>query len=91
MYVGLIVQPTYRIRDGVPVVMLHGRLDDGRAFLVEDDRMRPYFFVAPEARELLAREPRVQLHETPLARSPADRCCASSWTCRARCRACATA
>jgi DNA polymerase II len=67
MHVGLIVQPTYRIRDGAPVVMLHGRLDDGRSFLVEDDRVRPYFFVAPEARALLAREaPRVQIQETPL-------------------------
>jgi DNA polymerase-2 len=66
MYVGLIVQPSYRVRDGVPVVMLHGRLDDGRAFLVEDDRLRPYFFVAPEARDLLARERNVSVVETTL-------------------------
>jgi DNA polymerase-2 len=45
---GLVVQPTYRVRHGRPIVQLFGRLADGRAFLVEDDRFRPYFFV-PEA------------------------------------------
>ena len=66
MYTGLIVQPSYRIRDGVPVVLLHGRLDDGGAFLVEDDRFRPYFFAPLEARALLAREPGVRVAETDL-------------------------
>ncbi len=42
---GLIIQPTYRIKSGVPVVQLWGRLVDGRPFLVEDDRFRPFFFV----------------------------------------------
>ena len=42
---GLILQPTYEVRDGVPVVQLYGRLEDGPGFLVEDDRTRPYFFV----------------------------------------------
>jgi DNA polymerase elongation subunit (family B) len=45
---GFILQPTYRVRDGVPVVQLFGRLASGPAFLVEDDRFRPYFF-APTA------------------------------------------
>jgi DNA polymerase-2 len=50
---GLILQPTYRVRDGVPVVQLFGRLEDGPAFLVEDDRFRPYFFApADEASRL---------------------------------------
>jgi DNA polymerase-2 len=66
MPVGLIVQPSYRIRDDRPVVTLHGRLDDGRPFLVEDDRFRPYFFAAPEAQALLSREPGVRLGETAL-------------------------
>ncbi|HXK25576.1 MAG TPA: DNA polymerase II [Myxococcota bacterium] len=65
-YVGLIVHPTYRIRDGVPVVLLYGRLDDGPAFLVEDDRFRPYFFAPLAARGLLAGEPRVRAEETAL-------------------------
>ncbi|MDJ0787758.1 MAG: DNA polymerase II [Myxococcota bacterium] len=46
---GFIVQPTYRVRGGVPIVQLWGRLASGEAFLVEDDRFRPYFF-APEAK-----------------------------------------
>ena len=46
---GLILQPTYRVRDGIPVVQLYGRLASGEAFLVEDDRYRPYFFASVEA------------------------------------------
>jgi DNA polymerase-2 len=64
--VGLIVQPSYRIRDGIPVVMLHGRLDAGAPFLVEDDRFRPYFFAPPEARALLSAESGVALEQTSL-------------------------
>ncbi len=48
---GFVVQPTYRVRDGVPVVQLYGRLESGDAFLVEDDRFRPYFFASPNAAE----------------------------------------
>ncbi len=46
---GFIVQPAVRVRDGVAIVQLHGRLESGDAFLVEDDRFRPYFFASPEA------------------------------------------
>lgn len=42
---GLILQPTYRVRSGVPIVRLFGRLDGGGPFLIEDDRFRPYFFL----------------------------------------------
>ena len=45
MPTGLILQPTYQIRDQRPVVQLFGRLDDGPTFLVEDDRFQPYLFV----------------------------------------------
>ena len=45
MPTGLILQPTYQIRDQRPVVQLFGRLDDGPPFLIEDDRFRPYLFV----------------------------------------------
>jgi DNA polymerase-2 len=41
---GIILQPTYRVLDGAPIVQLFGRLADGPAFLVEDNRFRPYFF-----------------------------------------------
>ncbi len=49
---GYILQPAWQARDGRPVVQLYGRLvgpgrDDapGAPFLVEDDRIHPYFFV----------------------------------------------
>jgi DNA polymerase-2 len=42
---GFILQPSYRIRDGLPIVQLFGRLETGPAFLVECDQFRPYFFV----------------------------------------------
>jgi DNA polymerase-2 len=51
---GFILQPGYRIRDGVPVVQLYGRLESGDPFLVEDDRERPYFFTTGEAGAALA-------------------------------------
>ena len=54
MYRGLILQPSYRIARGVPVVQLFGRLADGPAFLIEDDRFRPYFFVPAQDAERFA-------------------------------------
>jgi DNA polymerase-2 len=51
---GFVLQPAYRIRGGIPVVQLFGRLASGEAFLVEDDRFRPYFFADPRARTLLS-------------------------------------
>lgn len=66
MPTGFILQPTYRVRGGVPVVQLFGRLDDGDAFLVEDDRFRPYFFAPVEAAARLAGEADVRVEETEL-------------------------
>jgi DNA polymerase-2 len=42
---GFIVQPTYRVVRGRPVVLLYGRLQSGETFLVRDNRMTPYFYV----------------------------------------------
>jgi len=42
---GFILQPTYRVESGTPVLQLHGRLEDGRAFLVRDRRGVPRFYV----------------------------------------------
>jgi DNA polymerase II len=42
---GFILHPTYRVESGVPVLHLHGRLEDGRAFLVRDRRLLPRFYV----------------------------------------------
>jgi DNA polymerase II len=56
---GFILQPTYRVESGRPVVHLYGRLEDGRTFLVRDGRLVPHFYVeardATRARELGAR------------------------------------
>ena len=55
MPTGFILQPTYQIRAGRPVVQLFGRLSGGGAFLVEEDRFRPYFFVPKDAAAALKR------------------------------------
>lgn len=52
---GFLLQPTYRVRAGRPVVQLFGRLQDGPPFLVEDGRERPYFFVREKDRAALPR------------------------------------
>ncbi len=53
---GFILQPTYRIESGRPIVHLFGRLETGETFLVRDDRLVPHFYVpasdVERAREL---------------------------------------
>jgi DNA polymerase-2 len=44
-YRGFVLQPTYRIEAGRPVLHLYGKLEDGRSFLVRDDREVPHFYV----------------------------------------------
>jgi DNA polymerase-2 len=66
VYQGLILQPTYRIRNGRPVVQLYGRLQDGPAFLVEDDRFRPYFFVRASEAHRATGERNAEVHATTL-------------------------
>jgi DNA polymerase II len=53
---GFILQASYRVIDGREgqrhaVVHLYGRLEDGRTFLVRDDRQRPHFYIRTEAAE----------------------------------------
>ncbi len=59
---GFILQPTYRVESGRPVLHLFGRLEDRRPFLVRDTREVPHFYVeaddASRARELGARSQR---------------------------------
>jgi DNA polymerase-2 len=63
---GWILQPTYRIRRTTPVVQLFGRLESGEAFLAEDDRFRPYFFVPEHDAPLLANLPHARVEPTAL-------------------------
>lgn len=73
---GFVLQPTYRVQNGRPVVHLYGRLEDGRPFVVRDSRQVPRFYVAavdaPRARALgarpLAPEERVTLDGRPVCR-----------------------
>ena len=66
MHRGFVVQPTYRLREDRPVVQLFGRLESGGAFLVEDDRFRPYFFVAKRCEAALAGERDIRVEPTEL-------------------------
>ena len=66
MPLGYVLHPTYRIHDGRPVVHLFGRLEDGRAFLIEDDRFRPYFFVRTEQRGALDGHRGIQIEDVEL-------------------------
>jgi DNA polymerase II len=63
---GFILQANYRVVSGpngrrLPIVHLHGRLEDGGTFLIRDDRRRPHFYIlaadAERARALRAPEP----------------------------------
>ena len=59
---GFILQASYRILDGAPVVHLYGVLEGGGTFLVRDGRETPHFYVrrgdAARARELGAERQR---------------------------------
>ena len=48
---GFVLQPTYRIQSGRPVVHLYGRLENGGSFLVQDDRLTPHFYIAARQAE----------------------------------------
>ena len=82
---GFILQPSYRLDAGRPVVLLHGKLDTGQSFLARATREVPHFWIprgdAARARALGAavREeapPRTALHGGPVERvevaSPGD-------------------
>ncbi len=63
---GFILQPTYRMRDGCPVVWLFGCLENGEPFLVEERRFRPYFFVRSVDAAALAGDRRARVEPTEL-------------------------
>jgi DNA polymerase-2 len=63
---GFLLQPTYRVRAGRPVIQLYGKLETGGAFLVEDDRHRPYFFAPAGAEGALREEPSARVESSEL-------------------------
>lgn len=42
---GFLIQGSFRLLAGQPVLHLYGRLEDGSTFLIRESRERPYFFV----------------------------------------------
>jgi DNA polymerase-2 len=58
---GFIVHPTSRVRRRRAVVQLFGRLASGEAFLVEDERFEPYFFVNERGAALLEDEREIRI------------------------------
>lgn len=73
---GFILQPTYRIEGGRPVVHLYGRLERGGTFLVRDRRQVPSFYVRTRDREAARAIGVPWIHETErrtLAGEPVDR------------------
>ena len=61
---GFVLQPTYRVESGRPVVHVYGRLEDGRTFLLRDRREVPRFYVEEKDAEAARR-----LGARPLART----------------------
>ena len=45
---GFILQASYRLQDGAPVVHLYGKLESGETFLVRDRRQTPHFHIRRE-------------------------------------------
>ncbi len=42
---GFILQNTYRVESGKPVVLIYGKLESGGSFLIRDTRQIPHFFI----------------------------------------------
>ena len=73
---GFILQPTYRIEAGRPVVHLYGRLESGASFLVRDGREMPHFFVREKDAEKARKEgagPLTPAGKVTLAAEPVSR------------------
>ncbi len=64
---GFILNPTYRITQGIPEVHLHGVLESGEPCVIIDDRVRPYFYLyARDAARALGLSPRLHLEPSAL-------------------------
>ena len=64
LFHGFIIQPTSRVRRQRAQIQLFGRLTSGEAFLVEDDRFDPYFFVDELGASLLEDERELRIEST---------------------------
>lgn len=66
---GFIIQASYRIQEGSPVVHLFGRSPDGETFLVRDHRQRPHFYIRQSDR---GRATVCGVHSTPAGQRTFD-------------------
>ena len=82
IYRGFVLQPTYRIESGQPVVTLYGKLDNGRSFLVRDTQQVPHFHIREEdagraralgAKVVAAERSKVDLEGNPVIRVEVSR------------------
>ena len=55
LYKGFVIQATYRTEGNLPIILVYGRLQDGRSFLVRETRQVPSFFVRMEDTAKLSR------------------------------------
>jgi DNA polymerase-2 len=61
---GFILQSSYRIVAGRPVVYLYGRLADGATFLARDHRPVPHFYIAAADAPMAQREFHIEVQPT---------------------------
>ncbi len=63
---GFVLQTTYRMLEGKPVVHLYGRLESGETFLARDHRQTPHFYVRAQDVAAAQRAGAVRVLPSPL-------------------------
>jgi len=66
---GFLLQPTYRVESGVPVLHLWGVLEAGGSFLIRDDRTRPRFWIRADDAETAAARGATVVPDAPARRT----------------------
>ena len=53
LFHGFVLQARYRILQNSPIIQVFGKLENGRTFLVEDDREQPFFYIDEDDAEAI--------------------------------------
>ena len=53
LFHGFVLQARYRILQNSPIIQVFGKLENGRTFLVEDDREQPFFYIDEDDAEVI--------------------------------------
>ena len=53
LFHGFVLQARYRILQNSPIIQVFGKLENGRVFLVEDDREQPFFYIDEDDAEAI--------------------------------------